>query len=163
MAEIIKITKEQQIEFQNELDHLENHVKPEVLQQVEEAKAHGDLSENAEYDAARAELEKVNSRIAEITLYLKNSEIDNTIVDSSRVRKNCYVKIEFLKGHKKGVEEYQILDDLSAKLDKKSISENTPLAKAIIGKEQGDEVTFETPRGRMQVKIVEIKGNKDGK
>ncbi len=140
-------------EMKEELDHLKNVKRPEVITALKEARLLGDLSENAEYDAARAEQTVVESKIKELEVLIENAKV---IKEGSKdkVTIGCSVKIEYVSD--KEVCEYTIVGSKEADPFENKISNESPLAKAIIGKKANDLVSVDSPNGRYDVKIIEI-------
>ena len=148
------ITEEGLKELKEELDDLTTNVRPDVINAIKEARALGDLSENAEYHAAKDKQSVVEARIRELE-YL----IENAIVikegDSSEVRIGSTVEIKYIDDDE--VEEYKIVGSTEADPFENKISNSSPIAKAIIGKKVNDIASVESPNGSYEVKIISIK------
>ena len=140
-------------EIKDELDYLKLEKRPEVIKALKEARALGDLSENAEYDAARNEQAIVESRIKELEVMVEKAEIISA-VDTNVVSIGTTVKIEYVDDNEQ--EEYSIVGSKEADPFANKISNESPIAKAIIGKKVGNVVSVESPNGKYDVKIVEI-------
>ena len=127
-----------------------------VITAIAEARAHGDLSENAEYDAARAQQGFIEGRISEIEAKLGNAQvIDPKLLDADgRCVFGATVDLEE-KG--KPATTYQIVGDDEADIKQGRISINSPIARALIGKETGDRVDAQTPGGVKQFEILDIR------
>ena len=140
-------------EMKEELDNLKNVKRPEVINALKEARALGDLSENAEYDAARSEQAVVESKIKELEVLIENAKVIEE-VSKDKVTVGCVVKIEYIDDAE--VEEYTIVGSKEADPFANKISNESPIAKAIIGKKENDIVTVDSPNGKYSVKIVSI-------
>ena len=140
-------------ELRQELDELKNVKRPENIQALKEARALGDLSENAEYDAARNEQAVIEGRIQELEAMLENAVVI-TEVDTNKVSIGVKVKLEFVED--KETEIYSIVGTKEADPFENKISNESPIAKAIMGKKVGDIATVETEADSYDVKIVEI-------
>ncbi len=140
---------------EDELQDLQLNKRKEVAQKIKEAREQGDLSENAEYDAAKDEQREVESRIEEIDKILKNAEVvveDEVEVDVINI--GCKVKI--LDVEFDDEMEYKIVGSTEANSLKGKISNESPVGKALIGARIGDIVNVETHSGVLQYKILEI-------
>lgn len=152
--EKIYLTSEGFMEIEEELNHLKNTKRPEVIKALKDARALGDLSENADYDAARDEQAMVEGRIVELEKILENAVIiegnKDGMVDLGSVVTIYYVEDE-------EEEEYKIVGSKEADPSENKISNESPLAKAIIGAKEGDVRSVESPNGKYDVKIVKVK------
>ena len=154
MAQENFLTKEGLEKLKSELDNLKKVVRPEVIEQIKDARAQGDLSENAEYHAAREKQAQVEARIKELEYLVENS----TIIESGskdKVGIGSIVEIEYVDD--KEIEEYSIVGSTEADPFENKISNESPIAKAILGKKVNDVVSVESPNGSYEVKIVSIK------
>ena len=140
-------------ELKEELDNLKNVRRPENIQALKDARALGDLSENAEYDAARNEQAVIESRIQELEVMLENAVII-TEVDTNKVSIGTCVKLEFVGDDE--VETYSIVGTKEADPFENKISNESPIAKAIMGKKVGDVATVNCDDNSYDVKILEI-------
>ena len=140
-------------ELKEELDNLKNVRRPENIQALKDARALGDLSENAEYDAARNEQAVIESRIQELEVMLENAVII-TEVDTNKVSIGTCVKLEFVGDDE--VETYSIVGTKEADPFENKISNESPIAKAIMGKKVGDVATVNCDDHSYDVKILEI-------
>ena len=140
-------------DLKNELEELKTVKRAEVIQALKEARALGDLSENAEYDAARNEQAIVEGRIKELEIMIENVEIisgeSNGKVSIGSTVKLCYVDDD-------EEEEYKIVGSQEADPFQNRISNESPLAMAILGHKKDDVVTVESPTGEYDVKILDI-------
>ena len=151
------ITPEGQKKLRSELDQLKNIKRQEIIDAISEARAHGDLKENAEYHAAREEQGLNEARIRELEEVLSLS----TIVDykglgvTDRVIFGSTVTIVDLESDKQNT--YQIVGESEANIEANTISLTTPIARSLLKKEVGDIVEVSTPGGMKEVEILEIK------
>ncbi|MBR5497587.1 MAG: transcription elongation factor GreA [Clostridia bacterium] len=126
---------------------------------IKDAKDQGDLSENSEYDAAKAEEVKINQRIAELENQLKNAVIiDETVLTTETVQLGLYVTI--LDKTYNETETYQIVSSLVDDVLLKKLSDTSPIGKALLGKKVGDVVTFEGAKQKTEIEILAISKNK---
>ena len=147
------IAKIQKINSLQELNDLRVNKRAENVQAIKEARSHGDLSENSEYDAARDEQAKIEARIQELEYKLENATIiDNT--DKSIVNVGCDVTILYVDDEEEDV--YSIVGSLEADPFENKISNESPIGSAIIGKKVGDVVDVSANGSSYQVKILKI-------
>ena len=126
---------------------------------IKDAKDQGDLSENSEYDAAKAEEVKINQRIAELENQLKNAVIiDETVLTTETVQLGLYVTI--LDKTYNETETYQIVSSLVDDVLLKKLSDTSPIGKALLGKKVGDIVTIEGAKQKTEIEILAISKNK---
>ena len=139
-----------------ELQRLKAVDRPNVITAIAEARAHGDLSENAEYDAARAQQGFIEGRISELEAKLGNAQvIDPKLLDADgRCVFGATVELEE-KG--KQATTYQIVGDDEADIKQGRISINSPIARSLIGKEAGDVVEAQTPGGVKRYEILDVR------
>lgn len=150
----IFLTKEGLNELQEELKDLKENKRPEVINQIKEARAQGDLSENAEYHAAKDKQGQIEARIKEIEYLIDNATlISNT--KSSTVKIGSTVEIEYVEDNE--TDTYQIVGSTEADPFENKISNESPIAVAIIGKKVGETVSIDSPNGSYDIKIVSIK------
>lgn len=152
-AKEIYLTSEGLEELKQELDYLKLEKRPEVIVALKEARALGDLSENAEYDAAREEQAVVENRIKELEVMIEHATII-TEVDTNKVSIGTKVKIEYVDDD--DTEEYTIVGVNEADPFANKISNESPIAKAIMGFSVGEIASVESPNGKYDVKVVEI-------
>jgi transcription elongation factor GreA len=153
--EQIPITKEGFEALKQELQKLKTIDRPENIKSIETARAHGDLSENAEYHAAKERQSFLEGRIGEIGYKLGNAKvIDPATVGKDSIRFACRVLVENVDTQEKV--EYMIVgpDEADIKLGKISVS--SPLGSALIGKEPGDEAIVQAPGGKRVYEIIDI-------
>ena len=141
--------------YEDELQDLKVVKRREVAQKIKEAREQGDLSENAEYDAAKDEQRDIEARIEELEKILKNAEVvDEDEVDIERINIGCQVKILDVEFDEEL--EYKIVGSTEANSLKGKISNESPVGKALIGTKVGDVISVETPAGVFQYKVLEI-------
>lgn len=148
------ITKNGIEDLKKELNELKTVVRPEVINSIKEARAQGDLSENAEYHAAREKQGQIEARIKELEYLIENATIIEE-GDKSKVNIGSTVVIKYIDDNEE--EEYTIVGSTEADPFENKISNESPIAKAIIGKKVNDVVSVESPNGNYDVKIIEIK------
>lgn len=152
-AKEIYLTQEGLDELKKELDHLKFEKRPEVINALKDARALGDLSENAEYDAARQEQAIVEGRIAELEVMIENAVVIKE-VSTDKVSIGNSVKIEYVEDN--DTEVYSIVGSKEADPFQNKISNESPIAKAILGLSVGDIAHVDSPNGKYSVKVVEI-------
>ena len=149
------LTSEGLKKLEDELDELIVVKRKEVAQKIKEAREQGDLSENAEYDAAKDEQRDIEARIEEIEKILKNAEIvDEDEVDLGTINIGCQVKILDCEFDEELI--YKIVGSTEANSLKGKISNESPVGKALIGKKVGDMVSVETQVGVVEYKVLDI-------
>ncbi|MCQ2111153.1 MAG: transcription elongation factor GreA [Bacteroidaceae bacterium] len=138
-----------------ELQYLENVRRPEVIQQIAEARDKGDLSENAEYDAAKEAQSMLESKIAQLKAQIADAKlIDESKIDTSTVQILTKVKLRNTKNNATMC--YSIVPESEADLKAMKISCNTPIAKGLLGKKVGDVAEITIPSGKVSFEILEI-------
>nr|WP_320118121.1 transcription elongation factor GreA [uncultured Marinifilum sp.] len=149
------ITAEGLKKLREELEHLETIERPAISKQIGEAIDKGDLSENAEYDAAKEAQGLLEAKIAQLRGVVANSRIiDETKIDTSKVQMMNKVTI---KNQKNGaVMTYTLVSESEADFKKGKLSINTPIAKGLIGKKVGEIVDIKVPNGIIPFEIVDI-------
>ena len=141
--------------LEEELEDLKVVKRKEISQKIKEAREQGDLSENAEYDAAKDEQRDIEARIEEIEKILKNAEIvDEDEVSLDTINIGCQIKILDLEFDEELT--YKIVGSTEANSLKGKISNESPVGKALIGKKVGDLVSVETQVGVVQYKVLDI-------
>ena len=149
------ITRNGYNQLHKEMENLKKVVRPQVIKAIEEARAHGDLSENAEYEAAKERQLFIESKIREIEQKLANSEIIDTCnFPSDKVGFGSVVTLENLNNG--GEVTYQIVGPDESDIPSGKIAIISPLGKALLGKEVDDEVTVQTPGGVKKYTILKI-------
>ena len=141
--------------YEDELQELKVVRRKEVAQKIKEAREQGDLSENAEYDAAKDEQRDIEARIEEIEAILKNAEVVvEEEVDLDKINIGCKVKILDIEYNEEL--EYKIVGSTEANSLKGKISNESPLGHALLGASVGDEVVVEAPAGEISYKVLSI-------
>lgn len=147
------ITKEGLKKLIDELDERKGKIRQEIAQAIKEAKEQGDLSENAEYSEAKRQQGENESRIAELEMTIKDSEIAQHHNGSKDVQMGSKVKVKF-----DGSEmEFQIVGSNEADPGSFKISNESPMGKAFMGRNKGDKVEVDTPRGKVKYTILDLK------
>lgn len=149
----IYVTSEGLEEMKKELEELIQVKRPEVIKALKEARALGDLSENAEYDAARQEQAQTEARIKELEAMIEKAVIIEN-VDTNEVSIGTRVTIEYVDDD--DTEEYSIVGVKEADPFNNKISNESPIARAILGKKIGDVVSVDSPNGKYDVKVIAI-------
>ena len=140
---------------EDELEYLKVVRRKDVFQKIKEAREQGDLSENAEYDAAKDEQRDIEARIEEVEKILKNAEVVvEDEVDIDKISIGCKVKILDCEYDEELV--YKIVGSTEANSLKGKISNESPVGKQLLGKKVGDEVVVETEMGELRYKVLEI-------
>ncbi len=155
MGEIKYYTEEGLNALKEELNQLETKERIKVAQAIAEARDKGDLSENAEYDAAKEEQRHMEARIAELEAILKNvAVVDTEEIDEDAVNVGHSVKVF---NENRGIEQtYHIVGSSEANALKGLISNESPIGKALLGHRVGDSVTAEAPVGEIRFRILDI-------
>lgn len=149
------ITGEERL--RQELEQLKRVARPNVIKAIAEARAHGDLKENAEYHAAKEQQGFIEARIRDIESKLGNAQIIDIskIPNEGKVIFGSTVKLTGLENQIEVT--YQIVGDDEADIKHHKISVSSPIARALIGKFEGDEVQVKTPQGVVEYEITEVK------
>ena len=151
----VPMTEEGYATMLEEVKHLKSVERPRIIKAIEEARAHGDLSENAEYHAAKEAQGWNETKIQEIEDKLSRAEvIDPSSLSGATVKFGA--KLELIDGDTDAVVHYQIVGDFEADVKKGRISLSSPIARALIGKKQGDTVEVNTPRGSRSYEIKKV-------
>ncbi|PJJ99210.1 transcription elongation factor GreA [Lysobacteraceae bacterium NML91-0213] len=139
-----------------ELEQLKSVQRPAVINAIAEARAHGDLKENAEYHAAREQQGFIEGRIKQLEGELSHAQIIDvaTLDAGSKIVFGAHVELEDTDSGE--VTRYQIVGDLEADIKQGMIAISSPVARALIGKHEGDEVTIEAPGGTHEYEIVSV-------
>lgn len=142
-------------DLETEIQHLKIVTRKEIAEKIKEARAQGDLSENAEYDAAKEEQAEVEARIVQIEKLLKNVEvIDEDEVDLSEISVGCKVRLFDVEFDEEI--DYAIVGSTEADPLRNKISNESPVGKALLGKKVGDEAVVNTQAGVLKFKVLEI-------
>ena len=155
MGKISYYTQEGLKELRDKLDHLKDVERPRASQAIGEARDKGDLSENAEYDAAKEAQGMLEMEISKLEETLSNARIiDESKLDSSKVLVHSMVKIKNLTNS--SVMEYKLVAQSEANLAQGKISVDSPIGKGLLGKKLGDIAEIEIPNGNVKFEILEI-------
>ncbi len=151
------MTVEGEKALRDELQHLKTVERPQVIQAIAEAREHGDLKENAEYHAAREQQGFIEGRIQDIEGKLSNAQVIDikTIPHSGKVLFGTTVRI--INVDTDAEVEYRIVGEDEADIKANRISISSPIARALIGKEEGDVVTVQIPSGTVEYEIDEVR------
>ena len=153
--ERVPVTKEGYETLKRELENLKRVERPENIKAIEEARAHGDLSENAEFAAAKDRQGFIEGRISELQYKLANADI--IVPDKLNKDKAVFGCKVLLENIETGEDvEYQLVGTDESDIEKGRISVSSPLGQAIIGKKPGDELTLQVPGGKRVYELVEI-------
>lgn len=151
----VPITREGYENLKKEHEYLLNVKRPQILNLIEEARGHGDLSENAEYDAAKEAFQFLQKKVAEIEGMIKNSEIvDTKTMNGDAVAFGCNVTLTNLDTDEEVI--YRVVGPYESDINKGTISITSPLGRALMGKAVGDEVSFKAPGGDRTYEVVKI-------
>lgn len=155
MSKVIYLTEEGLMKLRSEVEHLKSVERPAISRMIAEARDKGDLSENAEYDAAKEAQGMLELRISKLEDTIANARIiDESKIDTDKVQILNKVKIKNLKTNAEVV--YTLVAESEANLKEGKLSIATPIAKALIGKKVGDVVEVQVPSGLMSFKILDI-------
>jgi len=153
----LPITKEGYDRLKNELQRLKKEERPVVIRAIEEARAHGDISENAEYEAAKEKQAMIEGKINDLLQKLGSSEvIERSENDNGRIVFGSTVRMEDLETGE--IASYRLVGPYESDVQTGTISVTSPLGKALIGKEEGEEVKVQTPKGMRNFEILEVFG-----
>ncbi len=153
--EKIPFTREGYNALKKELEHLKSVARPENIKAIEEARAHGDLSENAEFEAAKERQAFIEGRVGELEYKLASADIiDPDNVSKDRAVFACRVLLENVDTGESV--EYQLVGPEESDIAQGRISVSSPLGQAIVGKRMGDEILLNAPGGRRHYELVEI-------
>ncbi|GFH41201.1 transcription elongation factor GreA [Pseudolactococcus insecticola] len=150
-----QMTREGYEELEAELENLKLVKRPEVIERIKVARSYGDLSENSEYEAAKDEQAFVEGRISTVETMIRNAEI----VDNAGVKRNEVAlgkTVTFIEVGEKDEETYKIVGSAEADPFNGKISNESPIAVALIGQKTGDKVVIPLPVGEMTVEIVKV-------
>ena len=155
MSTVTYMSEEGLRKLKEEFEELTTVERPKISKQIAEARDKGDLSENAEYDAAKEAQGLLEMKISQLQETLRSARvIDESKIDTGTVQLMNKVKIKNIKTG--AVMEYTIVSEREASLKEKKISVETPIAKGLIGKKKGDKVDVTVPAGKMSFEILEI-------
>ncbi|HPT13336.1 MAG TPA: transcription elongation factor GreA [Bacteroidales bacterium] len=155
MTQVTYYTKEGLEKLKAELEHLTTVERPSISQQIAEARDKGDLSENAEYDAAKNAQGMLEMKISKMQELIRNARlIDESKLDNSKILILSNVKIRNTKTN--AVMTYTLVPESEADLKAGKISITSPIAKGLLGKSKGETVEISIPAGKITVEIIEI-------
>jgi transcription elongation factor GreA len=151
----VPMTAEGHAAMMEEVKHLKSVERPRIIKAIEEARSHGDLSENAEYHAAKEQQGWTEARVAELEDKLSRAEI----IDISKLSGDTVkfgAKVTLIDEETEDETSYQIVGEFEADVKKGKISVSSPIARAIIGKKMGDSVEVNTPGGGKSYEIAKV-------
>ncbi|SMF75384.1 transcription elongation factor GreA [Tistlia consotensis] len=156
MSDKVPMTAEGYARMEEELRHLKAVARPEVIKAIAEARAHGDLSENAEYHAARERQSFIEGRVGELEDKISRAQvIDPATLSGDTVKFGATVKVVDEDSEEETT--YQIVGEIEADVKQGKIAVTSPLARALIGKALGDSVEVATPKGPKAYEILEVR------
>lgn len=151
----VYLTRERLVELENELRDLKVRGRAEMAQKIGEARGYGDLSENAEYDAAKEAQQHLELRIQKLELTLSRAQIlSSEELPNDKVYILSVVKLKDTKT--KETIEYRLVSPEEADFEKNKISVTSPIGKALLGKKEGETVKVKVPAGHLEYKLLEI-------
>ena len=153
----VPLTKEGEISIKEKLSNLKFVERPKISNAIAEARAHGDLKENAEYHAAKELQGLIEAKISEMENALTNAQVIDVkeIPETGRVIFGSTVMVYDIENNKEI--KYKIVGNLESDPDKGQISIDTPIAKGLVGKFVDDEINIQTPSGNLKYEILEVK------
>ncbi len=153
--EKIPLTKQGFAKLDTELKRLKSEARPNVIRAIAEAREHGDLSENAEYHAAREQQSHIEGRIKELEGIIGRADVIDVTRMTGAIKFGATVKI--VDEDTDEEKTYQIVGEAEADIESGLLNIKSPLARALIGKEEGDSVEVKTPGGERDYEILEVK------
>lgn len=154
--ERIPITREGYDTLRKELEYLKTVERPQNIIAIEEARAHGDISENAEFEAAKERQAFIDGRLKDLAFKLSHAEVvDPDTLPKDRAMFGCTVTVENIDTGESS--EYQLVGPDESSIEKGRISISSPLGKSLIGKKIGDEVSLQAPGGQRHYELIEIR------
>ena len=147
------LTSEGFLDLETELNNLKSNDRPRIIEAIKEARAQGDLSENADYDAARDEQAKIEARIQELEYMLEHAKIIEK-KSGDVVSVGTTVTVKYVDDDEEEV--YSIVGSMEADPFENKISNESPIGKAIMNKKVGDTISVDSPNGAYDIKIVSI-------
>ncbi|NBV05999.1 MAG: transcription elongation factor GreA [Proteobacteria bacterium] len=154
--EKFQITKQGFERLRSELENLKNVERPKIILAIATARELGDLRENAEYHSAKDKQGFIEAQIADLEdKFLRSEVVDVSKLSGTKIRFGATVKLQNLDNEK--IVSYKIVSDFEANIEEGLISSISPVARALIGKEIGDEVEIKTPGGVINYEVLEVK------
>lgn len=154
-AEKFKMSQERYDQLKEQLYYMETVREKEVAEQIKEARSFGDLSENSEYDEAKAEQGKLYSKIAEVKNLLENAEIvENEVVEKGVIGIGSRVRV--LDMEDQSETDFQLVGSQEANPMQGKISDDSPIGRALLGHKKNEVVTVEAPAGEMKFKVLSV-------
>jgi transcription elongation factor GreA len=151
----VYLTRERLVELENELRDLKIRGRAEMAQKIAEARGYGDLSENAEYDAAKEAQQHLELRIQKLELTLSRTQIlSSEELPNDKVYILSFVKLKDTKS--KEIIEYRLVSPEEADFEKNKISVTSPIGKALLGRKEGETVKIKVPAGFLEYQLLEI-------
>ncbi len=150
---ICVLTPEGFLELETELNTLKTVKRPEIISALKEARALGDLSENADYDAARNDQAQIEAKIKELEYKLEHCKIAKTKKSTNQVGLGSIVTIKYEDGES---EEYKIVGSAEADLFNNKISIESPIGAAVLNRKKGEEIDVKSPNGAYKIQIINI-------
>lgn len=156
MSKKIPMTKKGAEALRLELEQLKSNARPKIIQAIAEAREHGDLKENAEYHAAREQQGFIEARIKDLEFKLANAQIIDvsTMPNNGRVIFGATIELEDINSGE--IMKYRIVGEDEADIKNNLISNTSPIARALLGKEEGDNVEITIPSGQKKLEIVSV-------
>lgn len=155
MSNVTHVTKEGLEKLKTQLHHLKTVKRKEIANQIAEARSQGDLSENAEYDAAKEAQSLLELEITKLEELVLNARvIDESTLDTSKVHILCTVKVRNMDTKKEF--KYTLVPETEANLKESRISVESPIGKGLLGKEVGEVANITVPAGKIRFKVLEI-------
>ena len=156
MSEKFPMTSEGLEKLKSELEDLRNNQRPEIIKAIAEAREHGDLSENAEYQYAKEQQSLIEGRLSDLESSISRAEIiDIKSMSGDDIKFGATVEIEDDDTGKK--QKYQIVGEFESDIENKKLSINSPLARGLIGKSKNDNVEINSPKGIKSYTIISVK------
>ena len=163
MNERVLLTVSGAEKLRRELKHLKSSERPRIIKAIAEAREHGDLSENAEYTAAREQQGFIEGRIIELEAQLSKAEVIDPLSLNAGTRIVFGAMVDLYDVQDDAEVSYQIVGVLETDPKQGQVSLSSPIAKALLGKEEGDEVQVHTPGGVRQYEVIKVRYARDGK
>lgn len=151
------LTKTGALRLREELDRLKSQERPRLIEAIAEARAHGDLKENAEYHAAREQQSFIEGRINQIEATLSNAQVIDTASLKAAPKVVFGATVDLIDENSGDEVTYRIVGDLEADIKQSLIAVSSPIARALIGKSEGDSFEFTAPNGVKNYEIVEVR------